>query len=130
MGKENSYKVGDQVYIFLGDRLRKQLCKSTLKQEIYFVELKIIEVEKVTATDEISSIEIIHGDKLFNKHHPYSGHAFWIKPDDKHLFTPEDFEQMRHADDDELDSLCEACGFKRKEFKKAFKPFRIKKENK
>jgi hypothetical protein len=128
MGKANHFKVGDIVYVYFGDQLRKHLRKSVRKQNIYFAEYKVIDSDANNENNKHPRLIIINVDKLCNKFHPYGGYGLAIYANDAHLFTEESFRHMRNANDDELRSMCKTCNFKFKEFSKGFEPFRHKPE--
>jgi len=118
MGKALNYKVGELIYVYFGDSMRKCLLKKVRKQGYYFVEFKVVDIDKP------KTIVGIHIDKVCKETEPYGGYGIEIARDDVHLFTRDDFEDMRRASDGDLKSMCRACGFSYKEFKDAFEPFR------
>ena len=126
MGKAK-YKKDSHIYVYFGDTLRKKLRKSIRKAGIYFAELKVVEDDVPTGVDEkVASFIAVSGDKLFDDDSLYGSYGVILKENDPHIFREDDFEDLRRASNQELERICKACEYDVKEFKKAFKPFRIK----
>jgi|GEM_PF-1085261 len=129
MGKAK-YKKDSHIYVYFGDTLRKKLRKSIRKAGVYFAELKVVEDDVPTGVDEkVASFIAVSGDKLFSDYSPYGSYGVILKENDSHIFREDDFEDLRHASNQEIERICKACEYDVKEFKKAFKPFRIKDED-
>jgi hypothetical protein len=122
MGKANDYKPGDSIYVYFGDKFRKNLRKSYRDSEIYFVEYKILEINDNTLT-------LVHGERLCDKKHPIGGYGLAVTNSCKFIFTDSEFDELRHASDDELESFCNSSKIHYKAFKKVFAPFRIKEKD-
>lgn len=124
MGKVQTFKVGNVLYYFFGDKARKQLRKSARNQNIYFVEYRIVDVICNEKDEIIKVIAINYGERLCSKKNPCGGFGIEVRTDDLHVISEDDFFNLRHASDDEIESFCDHCGFKKKEFLKAFEIFR------
>ena len=122
MGKANDYKPGDSIYVYFGDKFRKNLRKSYRDSEIYFAEYKILEINDNVLT-------LVHGERLCDKKHPIGGYGLAVTDSCKFIFTDSEFDELRHARDDELESFCNSSKIRYKAFKKVFAPFRIKEKD-
>lgn len=126
MGEAYTYKAGDIFYVYFEGKFRRHLRKNIRDGNIFFVDLKTIESNIETDKDEYWLIALA-GSKVFTKDHPFGGYGICLAPDDKHILSRAEFDELRVADDDEIISFCDECGFKLKTFKAAIEPFRIAK---
>lgn len=119
MGKAGSFKVGDPIYVYFGGKFRKQLRKCYRKKDYYFFQFIVVEVDD-------KRITAIYNEQVCDRKHPFSGHGVTLDADSDYIFSEKTFFSLRYATDTDIEKLCENCGYKTKEFKKAFKPFRAK----
>ena len=115
MGKQ--FKTGDTITLYFGDTMRELLSKPLRKQEVYFVDCKIIAIED-------DNITVLSQMKNPKDNPPYKVMGLCIKKDDNHILPEGVLGKLRAIDKEELVKFAADHGYNAKEFKAALKPYR------
>ncbi len=113
----NAFKLGDSITLYFGGTMRGLLPKALRKQNIFFVDCRIVAIDSDTIT-------ILSQTKNAKDIPPYKVMGLCVKKDDKHVLPEGALEKLRDVEKDQLEQFASAHNYNVKEFKEALKPYR------